>query len=197
MKTTMMFLSVALLTGCASQQRMDQLSTQMTELNKRTETLIRENAMLRARLLGQPHQPVASAPQPVRRAMRPAQLPPHPVMPLLPMQEHGYLYTPARNCSSGPFRLVIFNKTSGYFVRILVNGKPVSNYGGYGPLPHLPPGQELNVCLDHLGSNNISGIVYSRYKGTLRKVKTFSVQQNHRLSADGVYFIIDDRLVEW
>lgn len=113
---------------------------------------------------GETATPAAPATPPPATAAAPASrpMPPFATMPMTP-QHWGNMHggpPMAGGMCSGVLTLHIVNQTD-HFITVLLDGRAVQVGGGAGILPHLPPRQEVEVCLTSLGRHTISGTLYA------------------------------------
>lgn len=106
--------------------------------------------------------PVVTPPAPRAPVARPM-----PMMPRRPVaatpQTWGNLHGPPPmtfgRCPA-VMNLHIVNRTD-HFVSVLLDGEMTQNGGAMSTLPHIPPRQRLEVCLERLGRHTISGALYT------------------------------------
>jgi len=90
-------------------------------------------------------------------------LPRFPASPLPATPQHwGNMHGPPPVAGTCPavLNLRIVNNTE-HFVTVLLDGMAVQVGGGAGILPHLPPGQRVEVCLTRLGRHTVSGSLFT------------------------------------
>lgn len=75
----------------------------------------------------------------------------------------------------GILSLTIENRTE-YYISVLLDGVAVQVGGGSGILPHLPPGQRVDVCLTRPGRHTVMGVGFARRGAELVEVGRFSEQ---------------------
>jgi len=174
MRTISMFVAALTVAGCGS----------MTSRVARLETTIEEQRELIAQLQAErltgvraesadddsdshPN-PLPQAGEGEREGDEPASRLPHPAsrpivapMPVTP-QHWGSMHgaPPVAGTCPAVLNLHIVNSTD-HYVSVLLDGVAVQVGGGAGILPHLPPGQRVEVCLTHLERHTIGGRLFT------------------------------------
>lgn len=167
MKSLLLIITAALVAGgCAT------TSTERTLRPDEIEALGRYNAEREA---GSGGETVSSSEQTHSRS---GAYVPHPAPYPAPHQVYGVpqsvaaLYSPVPGCPRA--LLVNIKNRTDYYLQLFLDGQELMVAGSAGGLPHVPPGENVFVCLSRVGSHGLSGVAYANRYGQLVESHRFT-----------------------
>lgn len=87
-------------------------------------------------------------------------------------QNTAAMYSPVFGCSRA-LSVRIRNRTD-YYLQLFLDGQELMVAGSVGGLPHVPPGEDVFICLSRIGRHGLSGVAYANRYGQLVETHRFT-----------------------